>query len=271
MTHKYIEGKSPENLIILGLIYTAIFLVALAVLHYFEKDNESKTTPPILFALFSVILLCGLLTRLYFAVRPIVHADVTTFFIPWTESLMANPLTDFYFLNGDPTQINRFHDYTPLYMYVLSYIGFLVNTFDLNEAGMIFLQKLPAIICDVVATIFLFKCAKYATKKNIYAMLVAVFYFMCPAVIVDSAIWGQVDGITSMIFIIAFYYMLKEKDMIAIFVCMVGMCFKIQFIFLAPAIGMYYVFRWLKHKETFIPSMKGLMYGAIFFFIILTF
>ena len=264
----YIDGKSPEKLLLIVLIYTAIFLVGLAILHRFEKDNFEQKFPSIFYVVFSTIILVGLVVRLTYAYSPLVHPDVTTFFIPWTESLMNNPLSDFYFLNGDPSNINRLHDYTPLYMYVLSFIGFLSKTFDVSELGMLFLQRLPAIICDVFATIFIFKIAKLVTKKSFYAMAISAFYFLCPAVILNSAMWGQVDGITSMIFIIAFYYMLKEKDLIAIFVCMIGMCFKIQFIFLAPAIGMYYIFRWIKHNETFIPSMMGFLYGAIFFLII---
>lgn len=268
MKYEYINNLNITKLALIGLAYILIFAVAFFVISKFEKEDKSISLKKKGFIVFCSFMAVGIVIRLAFAMFSRAHADVTSFFIPWTNSLMENPLSEFYFLNGDVTQINAFHDYTPLYMYVLYIIGFFVKTFNFGNGGMIFLQRIPACICDIIATWYIFKTARHICKKDFFAYAIALFYFLCPAVIVDSSMWGQVDGITSMFFIIVFYHMVKGNDLLAIFFSIVGMCFKLQFVFVAPAIGVYYLFKWFKDKKCFYNCLKGLGIGVLFFVIV---
>ncbi|MEG1805132.1 MAG: hypothetical protein RR327_01915 [Clostridia bacterium] len=268
MKYEYIENWNMSKLAIVGAIFIVVFGVVLFLISKFEKLEKTQTAKRVGIIAFIALIGIGLVARLTFALAPLAHADVLTFFIPWTNTLMEKPLTDFYFLDGNVSSIDYFHDYTPLYMYVLSFIGFLAKTFNFSPDTMVYAQKLPSILCDLIATIFVFKIAKHFSGKDFYSYAIALFYFLCPAVIVDSAVWGQVDGITSMFFIIVFYFMVMDKDTFAIFFSIVGMCFKLQFIFVAPAIGIFYLFKWFKVKGSFKEAMFGLAYGILFFIVV---
>ncbi|MEG2116382.1 MAG: hypothetical protein RRZ69_01710, partial [Clostridia bacterium] len=268
MKYEYIKNWNMSKLAIVGAIFIVVFGVVLFLISKFEKLEKTQIAKRVGIIAFIALLGIGLVARLTFALAPLAHDDVLTFFIPWTRTLMEKPLTDFYFLDGNVSSIDYFHDYTPLYMYVLSFIGFLAKTFNFSPDTMVYAQKLPSILCDLIATIFVFKIAKHFSGKDFYSYAIALFYFLCPAVIVDSAVWGQVDGITSMFFIIVFYFMVMDKDTFAIFFSIVGMCFKLQFIFVAPAIGIFYLFKWFKVKGSFKEAMFGLAYGILFFIVV---
>ncbi len=272
MPYDYIPNWNGKYIIAIGIVYTIISAI---VIMFTKKIQEQKqenldfliprndlSKSKIAFWCFIAL---GIIIRYYFACVEYVHGDVTSFIMPWTKSLVENPITDFYFLNGDPSQINYFHDYTPLYMYVLSLIGNIAKFINADLATTFMLQKVPSIIADTVTAIYIMKLSSHVTKQKYLPYVFGICYFFCPAVIVDSALWGQVDGVTAMFTIMVVYYMAKEKDLLAIFFAVVGMCFKLQFIFVAPAVGMYYLIRWYKVKNSFKESMLGLGYGIVFF------
>lgn len=269
MNFKYYYNFNTIKVAILTIMILGFSLIAILYSKKLYNNGEYKKSDlknsSIIFIIF---LALGTILRLVFAHSNLVHIDVTRFFWPWTNDLINNGISEFYFLDGDPTKINYFHDYTPLYMYVLYLVGSVAKWLSLDSVGMCFALRLPAIICDVIASYFIFKFTKKVSKNPFLAHVLALTYFFCPAVIIDSSLWGQVDGITSMIFIIALYFMSTQQDKWAIFTCMIGMLFKLQFVFVAPAIGVYYIYRWIKIKGSLRQSLYGFLYGIIAFIIV---
>lgn len=99
-------------------------------------------------------------------------------------------------------------DYPPGYLYILSLVGFLKNIFgDISPMFYRVLIKLPACLCDVFTAWFIFKIPN---KKRVYPGCASVLYLFCPALIANSAVWGQVDSVFTL-FICLFAFALCER------------------------------------------------------------
>lgn len=89
-----------------------------------------------------------------------------------------------------------FADYPPGYIYVLWGIGKLRAWLELGWESKAFLTllKLPAILADL-ATAWVFYRAAIGRLGGWWPLAIAAAYALNPAVIADSAVWGQVDGV----------------------------------------------------------------------------
>lgn len=264
-------SKIPTIKIVLwGVIYALLVVVVYFLLNKknkksIEKKLESNLNTPICFVI--GIALVGLIIRYYLAAKYISHMDVTYYFVPWTEKLINNPITRFYFIEGT-TNIDSMCNYTPLYAYFLYLCGLIIKLFKIGGTGVIIVVKSPAIICDIISGIIIYKIAK---KRNLPPILSVFFcgaYILNPALMVNSAVWGQIDGITAMFTILVVYLIMEQKDLLAIIFSFVGISFKLQFIFALPAIGMYYLIKAIKDKKLFKKYLLAVLIGVGVFFAI---
>ncbi len=89
-----------------------------------------------------------------------------------------------------------FCDYPPGYMYVLWVVGGIANLFrlTLDSRAFTLLVKLPAIAADILCGLVLYRMLKgpYGARK---AIVLSALYLFNPAVLVNSAAWGQIDAI----------------------------------------------------------------------------
>lgn len=84
-------------------------------------------------------------------------------------------------------------DYPPGYLYILSALGFVKNILgDIPIWAYRILLKLPACLCDVLTAWVIYKIPN---KNRVCPRCAAVLYLFCPALIVNSAVWGQVDSV----------------------------------------------------------------------------
>jgi Gpi18-like mannosyltransferase len=117
-------------------------------------------------------------------------ADITTF-SAWAAHA-ADGLTSFY-------SPGYFADYPPGYIYVLWLIGKLrlVLGVDFDTPAFLILLKLPAILADIATAGLLFRlgCRSLSVKTS---LALAALYAFNPAVILDSAVWGQVDSVLTL-------------------------------------------------------------------------
>jgi len=104
----------------------------------------------------------------------------------------ADGLTSFY-------SPGYFADYPPGYIYLLWVIGKLrlVLGIDFDTPAFLVLLKLPAILADCVTAGILFRLGRRYWSGKI-ALILAALYAFNPAVILDSAVWGQVDSVLTL-------------------------------------------------------------------------
>ncbi|MDR1000229.1 MAG: phospholipid carrier-dependent glycosyltransferase [Clostridiales bacterium] len=151
--------------------------------------------------------------------------DIHTF-QAWADTLFTDGLSKFYLSE-------TFKDYPPGYMYILYICGAIKNIFALSDNAWSIVIKLPAILFDVATTGVIYHIAARRTNK-LHAFLIGLAYALNPMVILDSAIWGQVDSVHTLALLASVYLLSEKKLMASCTLFGVAMLIKPQSLILAP-------------------------------------
>ncbi|MBF0318191.1 MAG: glycosyltransferase family 39 protein [Nitrospirae bacterium] len=171
------------------------------------KYDGAQSTPPIMNRTASMIIYIAALMAA-FALRSVLAVsieghpiDIGTF-KAWAVHSGTVGLSRFY--SGEV-----FADYPPGYVYVFYLIGKIKSALSLSDASksFLYLVKLPSIITDIAAAHIVFLMSRRHFPVMAAAVL-ALAYAFNPAVIVNSAVWGQVDSVFSL-FILVFILLIS--------------------------------------------------------------
>lgn len=131
-----------------------------------------------------------------------------------------------------------FTDYPPGYMYVLWLLGAIRKLFRIEyySAAHLLLLKLPAILCDMVCALLLFREAALRERKEQAPFLCAAWLFN-PAVILNSSVWGQVDSCFSLAVILLCLCLVRKRLSSACVAFGVGLLIKPQMLLFSPLLA----------------------------------
>ncbi len=179
---------------------------------------------------FLVLFGAALLFRLVCAWTFPGFSSDTACFYHWAVRLWENGFSTFY-------SPEYFCDYPPGYLYILYPLGGLFTLLDIDTSSgvCLLLLKLPGILCDMVAGIFLYR---YAGKhfQHATALLLCAVYLLHPAVFVNSALWGQVDAVYTLLVLFTCILLTDSKPIPAYFLFALGILIKPQTLLFAPLI-----------------------------------
>src|SRR5512142_840907 len=117
----------------------------------------------------------------------------------WAGDLAQNGPFGFYSRPG-------FHDYTPGYLYVLWLLGIVGQA----VGGIGDLVKLPAIVGDVLlAGVVYWMVGDFGGSRRA-ALLGAALVLVNPVTWFDSAVWGQVDSIGTIVLLLGLRDLIRE-------------------------------------------------------------
>ncbi len=152
-----------------------------------------------------VLLVAGFLIRLAFIGNEGFKTDVGTF-EAWAISLAEKGFGNFYGNAG-------FADYPPGYFYILAAVGHLWESlFRPYDSGLTLLRalvKMPAILADLGVGALLYAVVRRFASTGL-AVGAAALYLLNPAIIYNSALWGQVDSISGGLALLAIYLLLRS-------------------------------------------------------------
>lgn len=111
---------------------------------------------------------------------------------------------------------NYFSDYFPGFLYILWILGGVYNLIFPNLLFNTFLFevfiKLTTTFFDLATALYIFKIiSKYQKSK---ALMSAFLYLVNPAIIFNTSVWGQIDGIFTFFIIFATYLLTEKKNII---------------------------------------------------------
>lgn len=153
---------------------------------------------------FLILFFIILLFRIALFVLPSFQIDMSDW-QAWSYRLIAVGFRNFY-------SQNYFSDYFPGYLYVLWLIGntyqFLFSNLSFGNFRFEVLIKSVTLLFDIGTAYFVYKIVKIHSPK--LSKIGAFLYLSNPAVIFNSSIWGQIDGIFTF-FLIYSAYLLVEK------------------------------------------------------------
>ena len=137
-------------------------------------------------------------------------------------------------------------DYPPGYLYVLSLLDRLRLLMGLPEVSETYtlLLKLPAILSDLLCGWVLLRLA-HPRLGAPGALFIAGAYLFCPAVLVNSAQWGQVDSFCTAILLGSVLLLYREKYPLSGALYGLSVICKPQMLIFAPL----YLFFALKRKN----------------------
>jgi len=139
-----------------------------------------------------IILGLGFIFRIILSPFGTLSLDQNTFFA-WSLRLTEVGFSKFYF--------GAWSDYLPGYLYVLYVLGQINKS---NIVPLTLLYKLPAILSDIGTGYLIYRIVN-KLKNQKWGLISASLYLFNPAVLTNSALWGQVDGLTAFFSILAFW------------------------------------------------------------------
>lgn len=161
-----------------------------------------------------IVLVFGFLLRVILSPFGTLTLDQNTF-IAWSMRLATVGIPKFYF--------GTWSDYLPGYLYMLAILG-QIN--KLNLIPFTLLYKLPGILSDIGTGYLIYKIVMKLKNKR-WGLITASLYLFNPAVFANSALWGQVDGLTSL-FSLLTIYLLDTSPMLSAASLAIGTLIKPQ-------------------------------------------
>ena len=142
------------------------------------------------------ILLAALILRLIVAAKIRGYNTDIGCFEAWSERMAQVGPLNFY-------AEDYFCDYPPGYMLLLAPVALLRSLFGIayDSTAHIVLLKLLPILCDLIGAMLIYR---FSEKRlgNRAALLLCAFYAFNPAVLVDSAAWGQIDSVLTLLLVV---------------------------------------------------------------------
>ena len=215
--------RNTEAFLLLSCLYAlAIFAIA----RRSQRILQSHTSA------FSILLIAfggALILRIVLALRVRGYNTDINCFAAWSERMFENGAGHFY-------SKDYFCDYPPLYMMLLGGISALRHLFGIgvNSSAHILLLKLIPILCDLLGGALIFK---YARRKNVsekMAALIAALYLLNPAALIDSAAWGQIDSVFTLLICICAIEASEDKYIPSLIAFAAAMLIKPQAMLFAP-------------------------------------
>ena len=155
-------------------------------------------------------------------------------YVDWFQTAAEHGVRSFYPAAG-------WCDYPPFNVYLFWIFGSLANVFSGLGVDASNVVKLMPTLFDLatIALIYVF-VRKYVPLKQ--SVLATVVYAFNPAIIYDSAVWGQFDAIYAFFLVLSLMFALKSKPKFAAVFFAVALLTKPQAIPLAPLL-IYLIYR----------------------------
>lgn len=218
---------------ILGII--CMYACYKPICSYFKNLNQTSKKAAgqdknIGLFIFTVIFAAALLFRLIAAIMYRGHETDMNCFVSWSDMVFNDGLGAFY-------KSESFTDYPPGYMYILYVIGMVRSFFNIpwDSVTTNVLVKMPAIIADMGSGYLIYHIASKRIKEMGAAILSALYLF-CPAVILDSAVWGQTDAVFTFFVALMCYFITENKLIPSYFVFAIGILIKPQTLIFTPVL-----------------------------------
>lgn len=220
------NAKSPDQITggaaLRGVLYFAVLGVFAVLL---LKKKWAEKMPKWVFA---ALLAAALIVRLVASLSYYGFTVDVNCFAAWGSKMASAGPAGFY-------AENYFCDYPPLYMFVLGILSAVASVFNvsLHEGAGLLLLKLPAVLCDILSALVLYKIIKKHAGRGT-AVAAALLYAFNPAAILNSALWGQVDSVLVLWMLLAFYLVECDRFGPGVLVFFAGLLAKPQAVLFGP-------------------------------------
>ena len=157
-----------------------------------------------------------------------------------------------------------FCDYPPLYMYILALNSRIVGWTGASEAWSRVIFRFFPSVCDVLSCYLLYRFARKRMQENIHRVCaVLILFAINPAVILNSAAWGQIDSVLCLLLLMVALCAVEGKWQAALPIYAVSVLVKPQALMLGILGLIYVVITWTQNKESRKPIMIGVLISVV--------
>ena len=203
----------------------------------------------------AAVLLAALAVRCFLAYTSEGYSSDVTCFSAWAMRLAENGPGAFY-------APDYFADYPPGYMLLLWPVGLIARALQLEVTGkaMGFLICLWPILCDLGLVTLIWSVAQKRFGEQ-RALRFAAFAAFCPALLYDTAVWKQVDGVFCLLLIAAFVCLEEKKWLPAAALYGFALAVKPQALLFGPVLAVAFLAPLLAARQRR-PALTALGRGA---------
>lgn len=224
-------SREAQNGVIIAIV--AVGLPVLALLWFLQREqkprlaggSQTRNCLP-----FLVLLAAGAVVRFVLAYDLPGHTGDMDYFRDWIVQAYTRSYDHFY--DGD-----FFCDYPPVYIYVLRLLGWIQASLDLDPSGpgTVMLLKTPAIVADLLIGFGFWRAGlcRWGPKS---ALILSALILLNPAVIMNSAVWGQIDAIVVLLLLGVFWAIQRKRYILSAALFMLDLLLKPQCLFAAPVL-----------------------------------
>ena len=179
-----------------------------------------------------------------------ISPDYVSFLGPWTDTMR----------NMSVPQALRtpIGDYNMPYLYLL----LLISRLPLYD---LYCIKLISVLADLFLALAAAKLVRLTVRRD--GPVLAAFFgaLLAPTVFLNSAYWGQCDGVYACFALWGLYFGLKKRPVRAMILLALAFSFKLQAIFILPVAAFLLVREYLepKHLAVFPGAFIGIMFPAL--------
>jgi Gpi18-like mannosyltransferase len=194
----------------------------------------------------AVLLFVAFLVRLaFFSHQGYAKIDTVDFMVWFQTAAHYGPRT-FY--------LNTWCDYPPLNIYFFWIFGSLAEHLAVfGTTAFTYVMKLPANLFDMATAFLIFAFVRKQSTFKL-ALIGTALYAFNPAVIFNTAVWGQFDAIYTFFLVLSLILVFYSKPKLAVVAFMLGILTKPQSIALAP---LFFFLVWRK------TDWKGLVTSVL--------
>lgn len=159
-------------------------------------------------------------------------------FIGWGNDIAQNGTSSFYTAEG-----HDWYDYPPGYMLVLAGISKLLGLLGIGShtLGGLFFYMLPPFLADVLCAALLLRVCRENGVSRGMSLALACLVMLNPAAVFLSGAWMQIDAILTLLLLVSFYLLGRERRILAALVYAVAILFKWQALVYGPVLAFAYL------------------------------
>lgn len=198
-----------------------------------------------------ILLVLVLILRINLFILPSFQIDMNGW-KAWSYRLAQVGPSNFY-------SPDYFSDYFPGFLYILWISGSLFNLFSMPITGLLFefFLKFVTSLFDIGSAVYIYKIVSRYNKK--WSYFAPILYLANPAVLFNSSVWGQVDGIFTFFLLMSAQYLFEKKKIFkSVGALSLGILVKPQSLAFAPILAIHLWKNFPKEK-----IMKSSLFGLL--------
>ena len=251
------SGSSVFLLFLIISVYTAAAACMIFRERFLQRDDlRERKTPSVTVGL---VLLLSLALRLMISWLVEGYMVDVNCFLSWGHTMASSGPARFY-------EATNFCDYPPLYTYILALNSVVSQALGNSvQVSRVVFRFIPS-VCDLLSCWMLYRIVLRREGMNARVCFIfLVFAAFNPATVLNSAAWGQMDGVLCMLLLAVSLYAVSGKWKAALPLYVVAVLVKPQALMLGPLGLFYIIFTFIRNRE----SRKSILQGVAFSLLVL--